>query len=150
MKLRLLAVTAAALLLAPAGAQEGDVKKELEKLAGTWKIAKFESADKPPPPEEVREKMRLVFAGEKITVMVDGKQVDETTFKIDPSKSPRHIDIVSSGKGPNKGKSAAGIYTLEGNTLKICSGEPGSKRPTEFSSEKGSKTGILTLERVKE
>ena len=36
-----------------------------------------------------------------------------------------------------------GIYELDGNTLKICVGE--SKRPTEFASKPGSKTGIFVL-----
>ena len=42
-----------------------------------------------------------------------------------------------------------GIYTLEGDVLKVCFAGPGEEqRPTEFKSESG-KTGILIFERVK-
>src|SRR5262245_47823317 len=146
MKLRVLAALTVCLLFGPAMAQ--DAKDELKKFAGSWKMTKFESGDKKAPPEEFFAKIRFVFEGEKLLVKVEGQTKDETTFKIDPSKKPKQIDVTSS-MGPNKGKVAEGIYELDGDKLKICTPQPGEPRPTEFKAPMGSKTGILYLERDK-
>ena len=48
------------------------------------------------------------------------------------------------------GKTALGIYELDGDTLKWCANEPGgNERPKKFSSEAGTKYLLVTLKREK-
>jgi RNA polymerase sigma factor (sigma-70 family) len=53
-------------------------------------------------------------------------------YTIDPSKEPKQIDLTEP-------KEVRGIYSIEGDTLKICFGAPGAERPTVFSAKKGVK-----------
>jgi uncharacterized protein (TIGR03067 family) len=146
---RLLGVLAVGLVLNAAAAQDESVEKELAKFQGTWKVLKYEAADKQPPPDDLREKTRFVFKGDKLRITVDGKADDETTIIIEPKKKPRAITMVGT-RGRNKGKLAPGIYEFDGDTLRICAAAPGQKRPEEFKSVSGSKTAVLTLQREKE
>ena len=148
MRVRGLSVLMVGLLLAPVAGQEGGAKKEQEKFQGTWRLVKFESAEGPALPEEVIAKARFTFKGDRLTITQDGKEVDEATFKTDPTKVPKAIDITA-GRGATKGKISEGIYAFEGDTLKICSPAPGQKRPTEFKSDRASRTAVLFLRREK-
>jgi uncharacterized protein (TIGR03067 family) len=84
-------------------------------------------------------------------------------YKLDPSKTPKHIDtfvtVTLSTPGKKKEEvvelTSPGIYSLEGNKLKICnarglSGPQGKampKRPTEFRTTPKSKQALMVLER---
>ena len=57
-----------------------------------------------------------------------------------PPKPPRE---------KTKGKTTLSIYEIEGDTLKICSVEPGKDRPTEFSSKPGSGHFLRVFKREK-
>ena len=62
-----------------------------------------------------------MIQGDGITVPSptrDGKERKQT-FKLDPAKSPKEIDITSLD-GQEKGKTAACIYKLEKDRLTIC------------------------------
>ncbi|HYT94389.1 MAG TPA: TIGR03067 domain-containing protein [Gemmataceae bacterium] len=144
-RLRLLALLAGGLMLGTATAQE-DAKADLVRFKGTWALIKFDKG-KDAPPEKSSMTIRFVFDEERLTVLRDGKTVDETTFTIDASKTPKTINIVSS-QGPHKGKSAEGIYSLKDDTLIICMPPPGKPRPTEFKSDPATKTSVLTLKRA--
>jgi hypothetical protein len=42
-----------------------------------------------------------------------------------------------------------GIYTVEGDALKMCFTKPGNQRPTEFSAKEGSPAMLIELKREK-
>lgn len=71
------------------------------------------------------------------------KNKDEFTgsFKLDPAKNPKQIDLHMKGGEPNRG-----IYVLDGDTLKIFAA-PGPDRPT--SCPKDSSPGVIILKRKK-
>jgi uncharacterized protein (TIGR03067 family) len=150
MKRYLASVIMATLTLTMASADDNDAEKEVKKLQGTWKLVKFETPPDKQPPEGTIEKMRIVFADNKLIIRVGDEVVDETTFKLDRTKSPKWFDTIST-VGPNKGKTAEGIYEIKGDDLKICIGPPGQKRPTEFKviAESDTKTGVMFLKRQK-
>lgn len=141
-----------AILLIPAlgaAAQEkNEIKTELKKFEGTWKIKSFDlTGKKESVPAEEREKIRLTFAGEKLSFKGTPQRDRETTIELDPSKKPPHITI-RPPKDEAKGETILGIYRFDKDTLTIC-GSP-KERPTEFALTEGTQNGLLVLERVKE
>src|SRR5262245_42207302 len=68
------------------------VKKDLEKVAGTWQLVSREKDGQKLPEDEVK-RTTLTLTGDKYSVQVDGKTVEEGTFRIDPSRKPKAIDI---------------------------------------------------------
>jgi len=148
MKARWLTVLAVGLLLG-ADAANDDVKKEKEKLQGTWKAVTVEQRGES---KEDTDDHRLIFAGDEFTIKRGEQAVIKGKFKIDPSKSPKEIDmeITEDRKEENKGKTALGIYSLDGDTLKWCASEPGAPdRPKEFSGPADTKQMLVTLKREK-
>src|SRR5262245_28310104 len=73
----------------------------------------------------------LVFADDKVKGMTKGG--DELVYKLDPKKEPKEFDLM----GEKDEVTRRGIYELDGNTLKMCWLQDGTRRPTEFSSTKG-------------
>lgn len=120
-------------------------KSDQDKVQGKWKIDSGTRGGNPLP-DEVTKSAVIVFDGNKMkmTVTRDGQEQNrEMTFKLDQAAKPKAIDVEISGKP------GLGIYTLEGDTLKICHGEEGDARPTEFASKEGSKVTLIVLKRTK-
>jgi uncharacterized protein (TIGR03067 family) len=71
-------------------------------------------------------------------------------FTLDPAAQPKAIDLIPK-EGPARGKTLRGIYSLEGDMLKICyvspnTPEPQKKpRPSEFAARKGSGHVLLVF-----
>src|SRR5262245_10764766 len=142
-RLGIWAVLAAALVAAGAPGGEGEAKKELEKLQGTWKVLKAVKSGDPEPADEVQ-KMRVVISGEKFTIQA-GEKKEEAGIKLDPSKKPAAIDLRAVGDPVP----VQGIHKLEKGQLTICFTRDGKPRPKEFSSSQKAGTSLLVLEREK-
>lgn len=112
MKLSLLLTLVAALLIS-ASALGDDVKEELKKLQGKWSPTSGELAGTKLPEDQLKV-IQLTLEGEKYAVKI-GDLSDVGTIKIDPSKTPRTMDITGT-EGPNKGKTIPAIYELSGDT----------------------------------
>src|SRR5437868_308419 len=108
-------VCAGVSLVSAAG--QDDAKKDLAALKGTWGITSAEKDGK-----DVTDKaVTLTFDGSKVIVKKDAKILFEGSYKIDPAKKPKTIDVVQESEGDAKGKTIPGIYILDGDSLKICS-----------------------------
>jgi uncharacterized protein (TIGR03067 family) len=148
MKRRVLPVLAAvATALGFLGASAGEepdkaVEAELKRLDGEWKIIAAEQGGAAVESNDV-----VVFSGRKCTVTNPGtKIVLESTISIDPSKTPKRIEVTNTATK----EVWAGIYELKGDTLRaVFQGEKGGERPTEFKTKKGSLEVMYTYERVK-
>src|SRR5262249_15636859 len=90
----------------------------------------------------------VIYDGDKHTVKHGDKVIQVGTQTIDPSKSPKTIDVTMT-EGPNKGAVTLGIYGFDGDTLKVCFDPQGKKRPTEFKSAPGSQHFVNVHKRVK-
>ena len=91
---------------------------------------------------------RLKLMGDKFTVTEENNATFGGTFKVDPSKKPKTIDVTFTD-GPEKGKIALGIYELEGDTYKVITDPAGKSRPTEFAVKPGSGHVLQVLKREK-
>jgi uncharacterized protein (TIGR03067 family) len=131
-------------LIAADDPKETAVRKELEKIQGNWTVASAELDGKPDP---VRAKAKINYSGDTFARTNAGQTV-HGKIKIDPSANPKTMDATYTD-GPDKDKKLEGIYSLEGDALKICAGPAGKKRPTEFSSKAGQLLLVLHREKPK-
>lgn len=143
MKVLLLPALAASLMAAP---QDNDAKKELEKLQGTWKMVALEVEGQPVPPQKF-DQATLVIKGDRYLVDT-GKTKTEVALTLDPSKAPKYVDLTFLD-GPNKDQVGKAIYSLEGDTFKICRGLlTEADRPRQFATAPKSGQYVVTWQRV--
>ena len=159
------------MLLAPAGAadaKKGDdatkkkdpgtdkqARSDKDLLQGKWKAVAATRDGKARTEEELKDKpMMLTFEGDKATLRDGDRDVGEpVTFKLDPSKKPKQIDVKPpAGSDGTERPMMKGIYELKGDTLKLAfkrAEEPGQspERPTDFTP--GERGMVVTLERQK-
>lgn len=126
---------------------KADLEQEIKKFQGTWTIESSEAGGNELPADELKT-LVVTFEGEKHTVKKGDEVIQVGTQKIDPSKSPKTIDVTFS-EGPHKGTVMLGIYEFDGDVLKVCFDSEGKTRPTEFKSPPGSKNFVNVHKRVK-
>ena len=136
------------LMIAAAATADDGNQQEVSKLAGTWTCTAATNDGKPLPEETVKSlKLTLTEAGGYKTELA-GQVLFDSTFKIDPGKQPRQIDMIAT-EGENKGKAGLGIYRLEGDVLTLCYTMPGKDRPKDFQSTAGSAAILAVWSRIK-
>jgi uncharacterized protein (TIGR03067 family) len=126
----------------PGGPLEEDAAtKERKRFQGTWRFISLERDQKP---EEEFKKYTAVLKGDQWTVSAGDRIAAQTIFRLDPTKTPKTIDLIDI----DKGRIIRGIYSLEGDTLTVC--DRGEKeRPTEFATKPDSGLVLFVLKRAK-
>jgi len=128
------------------------LKDEMKRFQGRWMPVCVETEGKTIPPEglEDLEQLEVLVDGDKVVLKEEGtiKESWSVTFRIDPTKAPRTIDLSVSVQG-SRPKTARGIYRLDGDTLTICILPPTKEpeRPTEFVTKPGSRNLLWTFKR---
>ena len=146
-----LIVLTAGLMIAACAPKEDAVKKDYERLTGTWILVSAVKDGKEVPEEEVKN-TRLITKGDKFTISGDpGLGTSGAgTFTIDPSKNPKTVDSVQS-EGPDAGTTVLGIYEIiDDNAKRACWAPPGQARPSGFNSKPGSGHLLQVWKRVRE
>lgn len=118
------------------------IKKELEKLLGTWTIVSSSTDGKS---HEEQNGTKAVFADDKVTFTPKEGKPMTWTYELDPTIWPRTMDLMDV-EGDTIVK---GIYELEGDTYKACVALPGKERPQHFTSPPGSGHTLFVLVREK-
>jgi uncharacterized protein (TIGR03067 family) len=138
----ILFLTAAAL-----GAAKPDDKaaqEELKKLAGDWECTGGELKEEKLP-EAGYKGMIMSIKDDTFKIQFQGKVIDEGTVKIDPTSSPKTMDLLSS---KTKQPRFRGIYKLDGDKLVICY-DAGNERPKDFATKKDTFLTLTTYQRKK-
>jgi len=125
---------------------KADLAKEAKKFQGAWTIESSVTGGTEIPGDQLKGFI-VIYEGDKHTVKMGDKVIQIGTQKIDPSKSPKTIDVTMAD-GPNKGKAMLGIYKFDGDTMTACFDPQGKKRPTEFKSETGSENFVNVHKRA--
>ncbi len=134
-----LLVTVAGLLVAA----DDPLKIELGKYQGTWVLISEEYEGEAVPDTQLRD-LSYTVVGNRVLFTSNGKD-HSATVRMDPSKTPGTYDLLR-----DDGRvSMAGIYTWDGENIKICSADDQGDRPRAFKTEPGSKNRIRVWKRKK-
>jgi uncharacterized protein (TIGR03067 family) len=122
--------------------QDADLKEELQHLQGTWQIElQEENGDKL---SDSDVKARTISFGKNAYFLKKNNVVVQIGLmkKLDLGKSPRGFNALII-QGEKKDDIVQGIYSLDGDTLKICLDTDGNGRPKEFKT--GPKSGLTLI-----
>jgi uncharacterized protein (TIGR03067 family) len=122
-------------------------QNDLERLQGEWSCSlQIRSGQKSP--EEAIETIFREIKNDEMVISLFDKPLQKMKFKLNEKTSPKEIDVEFLD-GPNKGKTALGIYEVNGDEFKICNSNPGNPRPTAFESKEGTPTAYSVWKRSK-
>jgi uncharacterized protein (TIGR03067 family) len=120
---------------------------DAEAFKGDWKAVSVTQSGQAVP-AEIATHVKFHFDGKSYVNKLDD-MVEEGGYTIDPSKTPKTIDI-DIKTGDDKGKKQLCIYKLDKDKLTIIAAKAGAtERPTSFNSEAGSEVIEFVLEREK-
>ena len=132
-----------------AWAMDDKVAEEDKKFEGTWIVTAMEVGGQKVPEEGFKE-MTFTFKGKNYEQKVGDMLVEAGKQDLDPSKTPKLMDITVS-EGEAKGEKQLAIYEIDGDKAKICAAIHGDKeRPSKFETKEGSKNMIFELKRKKD
>ena len=114
------------------------VKDDHEALEGSWNVVSAEEGGKAP--DKTWKKSGLIIQGDNF-MLVDADSRLSLKQKIDPTKSPKQMDL------EGQGFKWTGIYELNGDDLKLCFDETGKERPADFKTAAGDNRLLMVLKR---
>lgn len=141
-------LTTLATVAADDQARDDAIKKDRQRIAGTWRAVTVEFDGNKAKEEDARN-LAVVNGPDGTWIARTGDmEIGRGTSTFDPTQKPKTIDFTVT-EGAAKGNHYLGIYELGKNTRKMCFAPPGKERPTEFSTTPGSQHVFLTFERAK-
>jgi uncharacterized protein (TIGR03067 family) len=114
-------------------------------IQGAWKAVSVDFNGTPEDQARLKD-FGVEFEGENVAFHWDDIR-GTGTFTLDQTKRPKHLTVVWDKKTLNN-QGWNGIYSLEGDTLKVCMADTGVPRPTEFRSQAKPDTGNIVFKRV--
>jgi uncharacterized protein (TIGR03067 family) len=125
------------------------VAAEDKKFEGTWQVTKEVHNGRAIDEDRVS-RTTFVFKGKKYEQKIGDEVVEAGTQDLDPTKSPKHMDVtVSKGDG-TEGLKQLAIYEIDGDTIKACFANHGEKeRPTKLESKEDSGHIYIEMKRKK-
>lgn len=127
--------------------KEKEKTRDEDAILGTWAIEKFDSGGAPngPSPEEIAN-IKFIFKKDGKLAMTGGPNGEErdAEYKLDPAAKLKTIDMTLDGR------TALGLYELDGDILKLCVAEgDNAARPEQFKAD-GKRISVVTFKRLKD
>jgi RNA polymerase sigma factor (sigma-70 family) len=141
--------------LPPVAKADDKANDDKDAILGTWKVTGVEMGGKEAPDNAEFKEMRSAkwtITADKMTVAMSKQGKHDASYKLDPTKKPKHLDFTPlDGPANEKGKTGHGLYSLDGDVLKICMpmSPDADERPTELRTKEGGKAMLVTLRREK-
>ncbi|MBS0262405.1 MAG: TIGR03067 domain-containing protein [Planctomycetes bacterium] len=124
------------------------LRRERQRIAGTWQIKSIELDGKTLPDDDVKSAQVINGADGTWRLVSAGMEVARGTSTFDPGQKVKTIDFtITAGNG--EGNRYVGIYELGDSSRRLCFAEQGRERPTAFSATADSQQILVTFERVK-
>jgi uncharacterized protein (TIGR03067 family) len=121
--------------------------EDLQRLQGTWTVEAWEEGGKALAAADL--KKRGVFFGANLFIFRrDAKLSRAGAVQLDPAKSPATVNL-SVREGEGKDDVMLGIYSLDGDTLKLCFDPQSQTRPTDFKPEAKAGFTLISLKKPK-
>lgn len=137
--------TALVLSLQSVLAGEDAVRSEWKKLNGAWQLASYVYDGKAATAKDI-DSYRMELDNGKLTAWLGNFRdhpLKTSSKTVDPTAQPK--TMLETQPDNRQVKS---IYHLDGDTLLICSGQPGGEQPKEFASSPGSYHSLWKFERI--
>jgi RNA polymerase sigma-70 factor (ECF subfamily) len=144
----------------PAAKTDAKPKTDKERLQGTWKIVSMvEGKDSEEIVGEWTFKETTIKVQSQSKDMKTGATTSYLRFRLDETANPKRIDLVEAKADDlfdtaeldrrldDADERREGIYSLDGDTLKIRIGGKNGERPTTCESEQGSKHRLIVLKK---
>jgi uncharacterized protein (TIGR03067 family) len=130
--------------LAAEAPREDAIRKDLEKMRGTWALVSLDEDGKRATGARLKE-FKVTITGDRFAYTVGGEAVTGF-YRLDPASKPRAMDIVLED-GPNKGKTKLAIYDFDGVHFKVAVAPPGNDRPPAFTDGAGYNNAVWAREK---
>ncbi len=114
---------------------EDPAQTDLEKLQGTWYLTAKESDGEQALAEDIQGET-VVYEQNHVTLRSGDRVRKRGIITLDATRKPKAMNTWDRD-GPYEDQTIAGIYELEGDTLKVCFARPGEERPREFTTKSG-------------
>ncbi len=118
--------------------------QDLNKLQGAWRVANLEANGMPASQADFQD-ITVTIKGNSYA-LVNGDQTDKGTFSLDPSKTPKQMDIHHTNDSGDQ-ETLLGIYDIQPDGFRVCYAQPGGDRPTSFTTTQDSGTMLVTYKR---
>jgi uncharacterized protein (TIGR03067 family) len=143
--LHIVLIAGTGLFLAADKPSSDAVQKDRELMAGNWiTISRESDGESIAAPHNQR---LIVQLDGKIRLETEGELVGGATTKIDPSASPKTIDIEVT-EGTMQGQEYKGIYEVSKERLRICRSGDRGERPSVFGTKAGTGERMATFKRA--
>jgi uncharacterized protein (TIGR03067 family) len=133
-------------LLTAAAIARGDEPVTAKQIIGSWTCTSA-TIDGRPLGEEMVKQLRLTLTADRYKSQRGDQVLFDSTYTVDTKKNPATIDMIGT-EGELKGKSAPGIFKLDGDMLTMCYVMPGKERPTAFESQPQSGAFLVVWKRA--
>jgi uncharacterized protein (TIGR03067 family) len=127
--------------------RDSALRLELQRLQGGWQAEVAQENGTKSAAEELKGRT-LFFGRDTFLFRRSDNLLQIGILKLDPAKSPKTVNAIVM-RGPQKGEIMLGIYSLEGDTLKICFDVQGEERPKEFTAPTGSGRLFMICKRIR-